>query len=171
MQGRATEGSVLPETLPQPPKADPQGVKAMAKTGGQPPRGAGRSVSTMQAILLISAGAALGANARYFLTAWAAARWGAAFPYGTLIINVLGSLGIGLVLGLAAARPGVGPAWQLLLVTGLMGGFTTFSTFSFDTYRLLGQGRPLEAVLNIAASVGLGLLATALGVALARLAP
>lgn len=122
-----------------------------------------------QTILLISAGAALGANARYFLSAWAAARWGAAFPYGTLIINLLGSLGIGVILGLAAARPAVGPAWQLLLVTGLMGGFTTFSTFSFDTYRLLSQGRPLAALLNVLASVGLGLLATVLGVALTRL--
>ena len=125
----------------------------------------------MTTILVISLGAALGANLRYAVSIWAAQRWGAAFPYGTMLINVLGSFAIGLVLVLATTRIPLATAWQLLIVTGFLGGFTTFSTFSYETYGLLVGGSWLEAGLNILGSVGLGLVGVFLGAGVARIIP
>jgi fluoride exporter len=127
-----------------------------------------RSVTT---ILLIALGAAIGANLRYALSLWAARQWGAAFPYGTLLINVLGSFAIGVVLTLAATRSAISVPWRLLLVTGLLGGFTTFSTFSYETYQLLIEDSLLLASLNILGSVGISLAGVVLGAVLARLLP
>lgn len=124
----------------------------------------------MRIMLVIALGAAVGANARYLIATWAVERWGASFPYGTIIINVVGSFVIGVVLALAATRPWIDIVWQRLLVTGLLGGFTTFSTFSYETYDLLMRGNWLAAVANMIGSVGLGLLAVALGIGLGRLA-
>src|SRR5690348_6809915 len=112
--------------------------------------------STMT-ILVIALGAALGANLRYALSIWAAQRWGTAFPYGTLLINVLGSFAIGVVMVLFTTRLTGGNVWRLLIVTGFLGGFTTFSTFSYETYGLLVAGSWLEASLNMLGSVGLGM--------------
>ena len=122
-------------------------------------------------ILVIALGAAVGANLRYGLSIWAARQWGAAFPYGTLLINVLGSFAIGVVMVLLTTRLAVSDMWRLLLVTGLLGGFTTFSTFSYETYGLLVSGSWFEAGLNIVGSVGLGMIGVFLGAGLARLFP
>ena len=124
----------------------------------------------MSKLLLIALGAALGANLRYAVSVGAAQRWGAAFPYGTLIINVSGSLLIGVVLALAA-RTGLGAPWRLLLVTGFLGGYTTFSSFAWETYQLAVEGGLGPALLNIGGSVGLGLGGVVAGVALVRLLP
>lgn len=116
-------------------------------------------------MLAIAFGAAIGANLRYGLATWAAQRLGTAWPYGTFIINVLGCLVIGALLTLAATRLPLSEPVRLLLVTGLLGGFTTFSTFSYEAYSLALAGRWGGAAAYVAASVGLGLLATAVGVA------
>src|SRR5215212_8922304 len=121
------------------------------------------------AMLMIALGAAVGANLRYALSLWAARLWGVAFPYGTLLINVSGSFAIGVVMVLLTTRFTTSDSWRLLLVTGLLGGFTTFSTFSYETYMLLVSGSWLAAGLNIFASVGLGLVGVFLGAGLARL--
>jgi CrcB protein len=120
-------------------------------------------------MLAIAIGAAIGANLRYTLSIWAAQQWGTTFPYGTMVINVVGSLAIGFVLALGTTRLAIGVPWRLLIVTGLLGGFTTFSTFSYETYELVVSGSWLAAGLNILASVGLGLVGVFLGVSLARL--
>lgn len=125
----------------------------------------------MTTMLVIAAGAAVGANLRYGLSLWAARQWGSAFPYGTMLINVLGSLGIGVVMVLLTTRLAIGDAWRLLIVTGFLGGFTTFSTFSYETYGLLVSGSWLAAGVNILASVGLGMIGVFLGAGLARLVP
>lgn len=125
----------------------------------------------MATIVMIAIGAAAGANLRYFVSLWAADQWGTTFPYGTMLINVSGSLVIGLVVVLLTTRVGLSPLLRPLLVTGLLGGFTTFSTFSYETYSQLVSGSWLAAAINIAASVGLGLLGVILGVALAHLIP
>jgi CrcB protein len=122
-------------------------------------------------ILAIALGAAVGANLRYGLSIWAAQQWGATFPYGTMLINVLGSCAIGLVMVLLTTRLTVSDVWRLLIVTGLLGGFTTFSTFSYETYTLLVTASWLEAGLNVLGSVGLGLIGVFLGAGLARLMP
>lgn len=122
----------------------------------------------LTALLVIGLGAALGANLRYSLGLWVAERLGKGFPYGTMLINILGSFGIGAFLGLAATYSALGGNWRLLIVTGLLGGFTTFSAFSWEAYELLVQGRWRDAALYVFGSVLLGLAATVAGVALAR---
>jgi CrcB protein len=126
---------------------------------------------TVTNILVIALGASIGANLRYALSNWAAQQWGTTFPYGTMIINVLGSFVIGFILALAATRIALSAPWRLLLVTGLLGGFTTVSTFSYETYGLLVQGSWLEAGLNIVGSVGIGLIGVFLGAGVARIVP
>jgi CrcB protein len=131
-------------------------------------RGTPRS-NRVWTMLIIALGAAVGANLRYALSLWAARQWGAAFPYGTLLINVSGSFAIGVVMVLLTTRFTTSDSWRLLLVTGLLGGFTTFSTFSYETYMLLVSGSWLAAGLNLLTSVGLGLIGVVLGAGLARL--
>jgi fluoride exporter len=120
-------------------------------------------------MLMIALGAAAGANLRYALSVWVANQWGVAFPYGTLLINVSGSFAIGVVMVLLTTRFASSESWRLVLVTGLLGGFTTFSTFSYETYMLLVSGSWLAAGLNMLASVGLGMVGVFLGAVLARL--
>lgn len=122
----------------------------------------------MSKLLLIAVGAALGANLRYVVSVVAAQRWGASFPYGTLLINVSGSLFIGVVLGLAA-RGYLSAPWRLMLVTGFLGGFTTFSSFTWETYQLAAEGGVWAATLNVVGSVTLGLGGVVGGAMLVRL--
>jgi len=144
-------------------KNRPPGRNARARD-----RGAQRS-NRVWTMLMIALGAAAGANLRYVLSLWAARQWGAAFPYGTLLINVAGSFAIGVAMVLLTTRFTSGDFWRPLLVTGLLGGFTTFSTFSYETSMLLISGSWLAAGLNMLASVGLGLGGVFLGASLARL--
>lgn len=119
-------------------------------------------------VLVIALGAAIGANARYMVTLWALRQWGPAFPYGTLIINVLGSFLIGFIMVLGTTRLTLSATWRLLLVTGLIGGFTTFSSFSYEAYQLYVAGNLWSACLYLAGSVVFSLLALLLGVGMAR---
>lgn len=125
-------------------------------------------MSLWMPVLLVALGGALGSVARY-LAAQGVNRWaGSPFPWGTLFVNIAGSLLIGLlmvwVLKAGEARENA----RLLLVTGIMGGFTTFSSFSWETWRLVEDGRLAWAGANVLLSVAVCLLATAAGVALAR---
>jgi CrcB protein len=118
--------------------------------------------------LWISLGAVLGANARFLVGLWVLHRLGAAFPYGTLVVNATGSLLVGLVLGVMAERADVDPAWRLTLVAGFCGSYTTFSTFSFEAIALLREGAFATALVYVLTSVALSLLATGLGLIAAR---
>lgn len=111
---------------------------------------------------LVALGGALGSMLRYALSVQATAALGTGFPWGTLAVNVLGSAAIGVAAGL-----GVSGGARLLLVTGVLGGFTTFSAFSLETGELF-ERHPVLAALYVAASVGLGLLAFAAALTLAR---
>ena len=122
-------------------------------------------------IIAIAVGAAIGANLRYSLSIWAAQRWGASFPYGTLIVNVIGSFAIGFVLVLATTRLNLSDTARLLIVTGLLGGFTTFSSLSFETYTLVTSGSWMAAGLYVLSSFGLGIASVFLGAGIARLLP
>ena len=111
---------------------------------------------------------AIGAVARYGLHLWATRMWGERFPWGTLMVNVVGCLLLGFVVELVW-RSSVTSLWLRVFVpVGLLGGFTTFSTFSYETLRHLEQGQWEIAGMNVAANVGLGLLATGLGFLAAR---
>jgi CrcB protein len=114
-------------------------------------------------LLAVALGAAAGALARYAISIWAVARFGSGFPIGTMLINVLGSLLIGVVIALFTTRLSVSWPWRPLLVTGLLGGFTTFSSYSYEVLQLLARGEWLLAAAYSLGSVALGIIAVALG--------
>jgi CrcB protein len=116
----------------------------------------------------VAGGAMVGANLRFVVANWAADRWGPDFPYGTLLINVSGSLAIGVLLTLLTERLVADPAWRLLLVVGFLGGYTTFSSYTFEALTLAEAGQWLPAGWYILGSNGLGLVAVYGGVLLAR---
>jgi CrcB protein len=124
----------------------------------------------LEKFLLISAGAVLGANLRYWVGDWAAQKWGTAFPFGTLLINVTGSLLLGFLMTLIAARLVVDPRWRLFLAVGFLGAYTTFSTYMVESFTLMEKGQWLPGLANLLGSAGLGLLAVGAGVFLGRLA-
>lgn len=117
-------------------------------------------------LLLVLAGAAVGAPLRYLTDLLVASRHDSVFPWGTLTVNALGSLVLGGTAGLLADTRGTG--WVLVLVgTGFCGALTTFSTFAFETVRLTEEGSVLEASLNVLATVTVTLVACAGGWSLA----
>lgn len=118
----------------------------------------------MDKFLLISAGAVLGANARYWIGTWAAEKWGSAFPYGTLLINLSGSLLLGVFMALTAERAVIDPRIRLLVATGFLGAYTTFSTFTYESVSLLLKGAVVPGLLNALGSTALGLLAVGAGI-------
>ncbi|MEU0227214.1 fluoride efflux transporter CrcB [Streptomyces sp. NPDC006284] len=115
--------------------------------------------------LLVVAGAMVGAPLRYLTDLAVRSRY-ADFPWGTLVVNVVGSLVLGLLTG-AALAGAAGPRLQLLLGTGLCGALTTYSTFSWETLRLAETGARPRAVANVVVSVAAGLGAAYAGVTLA----
>jgi CrcB protein len=119
-------------------------------------------------LALVVLAAAVGAPVRYVVDQAIQHRWPGAFPAGTLTVNVTGSLVLGLLTGLAAHH-GLAPQALTVLGTGLFGGYTTFSTFSYETVRLLEEGAVVAAAVNVAGSLALGLAAAAAGLGLALL--
>lgn len=119
-------------------------------------------------LLLVLAGGALGSSVRYLVALWMVARFGADFPWGTLTVNVVGSFLIGVVATLADELGAISPDLRIFLVIGVLGGFTTFSSFSLDTLRLAQGNDMTRAVSNMAANLTLGLAAVVAGVALVR---
>lgn len=118
----------------------------------------------MEKILLISAGAIFGANARYWMGVWSAEKWGSSFPIGTLIINITGSLLLGIFMTLATERFLIDPRWRLLVTVGFLGAFTTFSTYTFESISLIEKGQWALGLTNLFGSSILGLLSVGLGV-------
>ncbi len=122
----------------------------------------------MERFLLISVGAILGANARYWVGDWVAQRYGAAFPYGTLLINLTGSLVIGLFLTLTTERFLVDPRWRTVVAIGFVGAYTTFSTYTYESVTLMLAGQWVLGLVNLFGSAILGALAVTGGIALGR---
>jgi len=122
----------------------------------------------MDKFLLISAGAVLGANARYWLGTWVSEKWGATFPVGTLLINITGSFLLGFFMTLATERFLIDPRWRYLVAVGFLGAYTTFSTFTYESFNLIFKGQWVPGLLNLLGSSLLGLVAVGLGVYLGR---
>ena len=118
--------------------------------------------------LAVGAGGALGAIARYAVASQALHLMGPNFPWGTLFVNVVGSLLIGVLAEMLALRITVSPEMRLLMVTGFLGGFTTFSAFSLDAVNMIQRGDLPNAIVYIFASVVLSICALIMGLAVTK---
>ena len=118
-------------------------------------------------IAAVAAGGALGSIARYLVGAFIQGRVTTAFPVGTFAVNISGSLLLGFLMRLGLETTALGPEMRFFLTTGFCGGYTTFSTFSYETFRLFEDGEYGTAGLYVASSVFLALLACAVGMGVA----
>ena len=118
--------------------------------------------------LWIALGAVVGASARYFLSTQIARHFSTTFPYGTLLINLSGSLLLGFFLAYSTERVLLDPRWRLLVAIGFCGSYTTFSSYAFESFALMEQGQWLLTGANVVASNALCLAAVLAGAALAR---
>jgi CrcB protein len=118
--------------------------------------------------LWIALGAVVGASARYFLSGFVAKVHPSSFPYGTLLINITGSMVLGFFLIWSGERVLIDPRWRLLIAIGFCGSYTTFSSYAFETFALGEQGQWLLMGLNVLASNLLCLVAVMAGAAMAR---
>jgi CrcB protein len=125
-------------------------------------------VDSLTKYLAVAAGGALGAVLRYYLGGTALARTAAPFPTATFVINVTGSFVLGLFLTLATERIHVSPHLRLAVAVGFVGAYTTFSTFEYETAKLVEDGDLTRALLNVLLSFAAGLLAVWLGIFAAR---
>lgn len=122
----------------------------------------------MLQLLTIAGGGALGAILRFGMSSYVYRLLGRDFPYGTLAVNMIGSLLMGLLFILFVERGLVSAEWRSAIIIGFLGAFTTFSTFSIETLVLLESGELSKAALNVVLSVSLCLLATWLGLVIGR---
>ena len=122
----------------------------------------------MQVVLLVAGFGALGCLTRYYLSGWAYDLLGRSFPYGTLLVNILGAFIIGLVMEFGMRSTLLPVSLRIGLTIGFLGGLTTFSTFSYETFRLLEDGEFFVATANVLGSVIICLVFTWLGIHAAR---
>ncbi len=122
----------------------------------------------MRNLLLVALGGALGSAARYLCQRWVNYNWPHAFPWGTFSVNVAGCLAIGIFWGISFRHFDNNEQWKLFLMTGLCGGFTTFSAFTLESIGLLREQRYSIFFTYVAGSVLIGLLATLAGMKLVR---
>ena len=118
--------------------------------------------------LVVGAGGLLGAIARYAVGVWIESFWRRDFPLATFLVNVSGCFILGFFLAIATERMNISPMMRLLVATGFVGAYTTFSTFEYETQRLTTTGAFGWALVNVLASVAIGFLAIRLGVQLGR---
>ena len=121
----------------------------------------------MNLLWYVALGSAVGGASRFALSTFVQQRASSAFPFGTLIVNITGSLILGFVLRYALASPSVSAEMRALLTTGFCGGYTTFSTFSYETIKLMEDGDYRQAGGYVLASVVLSLIAIFVGILLA----
>lgn len=123
----------------------------------------------MLKIVAVAVGGSIGATTRYLVSTWAAGRFGTGFPYGTLIVNIVGCFIIGMFMTAATERFIINPYWRLIVTVGFVGGLTTFSSYSYETFQLLEDGSITMVMYNIFGNLILGFFATWLGISMARL--
>ena len=117
----------------------------------------------LNSLLVVVLGGGIGAGLRFLAATYVTRLYSGSFPLGTFLINVTGSFLIGILMTLFLNRPGFNPALRLFLVTGVLGGYTTFSSFEWETLTTLKGGAPLAAMLNVILSVSLGLFGVWMG--------
>jgi CrcB protein len=117
--------------------------------------------------LAVFAGAGLGGVARYALGVWVMTRYGGRFPLGTLVVNVSGAFLMGLTMTILSERMTPHPAWRMFLIVGVLGGYTTYSAFAYETLQAIKDGERLMGLLYVVSTVVAAYLAVWLGTALA----
>ena len=122
----------------------------------------------MQVVLLVAGLGALGCVSRYYISGWAYDLFGRSFPYGTFAVNIIGAFLIGLIMEFGMRSTLLPASLRIGLTIGFLGGFTTFSTFSYETFRLLEEGDFFVALTNVLVSVVVCLVFTWLGIYAAR---
>ena len=122
----------------------------------------------MLELLAVGAGGFFGAIARYTASGLVQRVAGGSFPAGTFIVNIIGCLCIGVIMGLVETRSSLSPHWRLFLIVGLLGSFTTFSTFGYESVELLRSGALRMALLYVVGSAAVGLLLVVLGRSVVR---
>jgi CrcB protein len=121
----------------------------------------------LEKALLISLGAVVGANARYWTSEFFNKRFSTSFPLGTFVINILGSFALGLIMSLSTERLPIDSKLKLLLTVGFLGAYTTFSTYSYESLTLVMSGQIMRGIINLLGSSVLGGVAAGVGVWLA----
>jgi fluoride exporter len=121
--------------------------------------------------VIVGIGGCIGSIARFWVGSYIGATMGTRFPYGTFVINISGSFLIGLSVTLLTAKANLSPNWRYFIPVGLIGGYTTFSTFEFETLRSVQEGLFVNASLNVVLSVLLGFIAVWAGVVAGRAVP
>lgn len=122
----------------------------------------------MKNVILVALGGGLGAALRYSVGLWLASKLGPNFPWGTFFVNVTGSFVIGVVLAMVASGQLSSEA-RLFLAVGLMGGYTTFSSYSYETLTMVSEGRIFPALVNVFGQLALGFVAVYVGVVVGRI--
>jgi fluoride exporter len=123
----------------------------------------------MQNILCVGLGGFIGASLRYIISINSTKLFGAQFPYGTLIVNVIGGLFIGLIMELCITTNAISPSLKLFLVTGIIGGLTTFSTFSYETVTLFIEDNYVAGMLNTVLNLFLSIAGVVIGKSLIQI--
>ena len=122
----------------------------------------------MEIALAVAVCGAFGCLTRYLVSGWVYAALGRSFPYGTFVVNILGAFIIGLLMEFGIRSALIPPTLRMGITVGFLGGLTTFSTFSYETFRLLEEGDFITASVNVSLSVLVCLLFTWMGIATAR---
>lgn len=123
----------------------------------------------LQTVLLISLGAVLGANLRYWFGIWAGQQWGTQYPIATFIINITGSLILGFFITVVTERFLIDPRWRVFFAIGFLGSYTTFSTYTHESISMMMDGNWSSGLFNLLGSAVLGGFASILGILLGRM--